>query len=635
MYISIIKQAFKLNKNPFPWEKAISAAICGGFPVLIGLLLNQVRFGLLGAIGGFTYLYVFNEPYAERAKKIFFIAIGITLSVGLGTLVAPYPLLIILIVGLIGTSATFVFGIFKIPGPAAVFFVLSFTMTTGINLKQAEIPIFIGVVFASSMFSWIVSMVGYFFNPHGPELKKIKGLYSALAEFAEVIGREDVSNIRNRTVNALKESEEILAIGYIPWKVSFLFNRLVLLNQHANKMFLEMLELQSNSKNKVPKEIIDMIRKLGAGINLRDEETLEIKKTDKELEEDYHKLLEIIYDIEAIMNIPLKYIGHSIKISKPSLRTIFIKSFNKDSIVFVNSIRYGVVLSISAIVAFEFSFTRPYWITLSCAAVMCGSTIMATFHRAIQRSVGTLIGIVLAIIILSFNPEGFMVVVVNMLLTGLIELAISRNYALAAIFITPNSILIAENSTQIHNVGYFATARITDIVVGSVIGLIGTYIIGRKSASSRLPDLMAKLLRSHARVLVFLAANNNDKNTSIIKEKLEIDFMNFKMAYNTALGEIPNNEEMLEMLWPAFYSLEHISYLLAQYCTEKEHLKLSDEELSQFILIYETIANNIEQKNSIQLRKISIINEISELCEEINRLQEALSIKSKIFQGKL
>lgn len=631
MYKNIIKQAFKLNKNPIPWEKAVSAAICGGFPVLIGLLLNQVRFGLLGAIGGFTYLYVFNEPYAQRVKKIFFIAIGITLSVGLGTLVAPYPALIILIVGLIGTIATFIFGILKIPGPAAVFFVLSFTMTTGIKINQEEIPIFIGLVFASSMFSWMVSMIGYFFNPHEPELKKVKGLYWVLAEFAEVIGNEDISNIRNRTVNALRESEEILAIGYISWKVSFMFNRLFLLNKHANKIFLEMLELHSNGKGKLPKELIEMVRKLEVGINLKDGEIINIEKPTRELDESYNKLLEIIYDIEAIMNIPLEYIGKGIEISKPSLTTRFIKAINKDSIVFINSIRYGIVLSISAIIAFNFPFTRPYWITLSCAAVMCGSTIMATFHRAIQRSVGTVIGILVAMVILSFHPEGYMIVAVNMCLTALVELSISKNYALAAVFITPNAMLIAENSTQIHNTGYFATARITDIVVGSAIGLIGTYIIGRKSASSRLPDLMAKLLRSHSRVLVFLASNSNENDTSVIKEKMEIDFMNFKMAYNTALGEIPNNEEMLEMMWPAFYSLEHISYLLTQYCMEKGQLILSDEELSQFILIYETIANDIEQKNKIQPRKISAINEISEFCEEINRFQEALSIKSIVL----
>lgn len=627
MYKNIIKQAFRLNKNPFPWNKAMNEAICAGVPIIVGLLLNQLRFGLLASIGGLTALYVFNEPYAERVKKIFFIGIGITISVGLGTLVAPYPALTILIVGLIGAIVTFIFGIFRIPGPAAIFFVLSFTMITGIKLDQSEIPIVIVAVFGGSMFSWLISMIGYFFNPHGPELKKIKGLYLALAEFAEAAGSKDISNIRNRTVNALKESEEILTIGYIPWKISFLFNRLVLLNKHANKIFLEMLSLNSNSKNKLPKELIDMIKKLPEGINLKDEEKIKIEKPNKALDEKYHKLLEIIYDIEAIMNFPLEYIGKNVEISKPSAVIKFIKTLNKDSIVFVNSIRYGIVLSISAIIAFSFSFDRPYWIILSCASVMCGSTIMATFHRAIQRSIGTIIGVNLAIIILSFKPEGFMIVLINMCLTALIELAIVKNYALAAVFITPNSMIIAENSTQIHNLGYFATSRIIDIVIGSAIALIGTYIFGRKSASSRIPDLMAKLLRSHARVVVFLTSNNIEKNTILIREKMEIDFMNFKMAYNTALGEIPNNQEMLETMWPAFYSLEHLSYVLTQYCIEKGHLNLSDEELAQLILIYETIANDIEQKNQIQPRKISIISEISELCEEINVFQEAFSIK--------
>ena len=36
---TIIKQLFKINKTPFPWQKAINAGICAGFPVLIGVLI--------------------------------------------------------------------------------------------------------------------------------------------------------------------------------------------------------------------------------------------------------------------------------------------------------------------------------------------------------------------------------------------------------------------------------------------------------------------------------------------------------------------------------------------------------------------------------------------------------------------
>lgn len=631
MDTSIIKQAFKINKNPFPWQKAINAGICAGFPVIIGILVNQLRLGLLAGIGSFSYLYVLHQPYAQRAKKIFFCAIGISLSVALGTLAAPYPVLIILIVGLIGAIVTFIFGILKIQGPSAIFFVLSFVMATGMPVNPSEVFIRTFVVLMAGIFSWIISMAGYFFNPHGPEIKTLKKLYLALAEFSEAVGDENINDVRNRTVNALREAEETLLTGYIPWKNSFLFNRLSLLNEEANKLFLEMLELHANKNTKVPKELSDMVRKLSMTIELKDGETIKIDPPSQKLDEDYNNFLEIIYDAEAIINIPLTYIGKGIKISKPSLMMKFTRACNKDSIVFINAVRYGIVLSISAIIAFSFPFTRPYWIPLSCSAVMSGSTVMATFHRAIQRSCGTIIGLMIAIIILKFQPEGFLIVIINMLLTAITELFIVKNYAVAAVFITPNALLIAEASTQIHNVTYFATARITDILIGSAIGLIGTYIIGRRSASSRLPDLIVKLIRSQARVLVRLATNNKENNsdsTKWIKEKMGINLMNLKTAYNTALGEIPHNEEMLEMMWPVFFSLEHISYLLDQYCTTKGYLSLSDEDLAQLLLVLETMATSIEQKKAIKPKRFSIIEEIPQICEEINAVQEALTMKS-------
>lgn len=628
---TIIKQLFKINKTPFPWQKAINAGICAGFPVIVGVLVNQIHLGLLAGIGSFSYLYVINEPYAQRAKKIFFAALGISLSVALGTLLAPYPILIILMVGFIGGIAIFIFGVLKIQGPSSMFFVLSFLVSTGMPINQSEVFIRFSVVFMGGLFSWLMSMKGYFLNPHGPEIKVIKKLYLTLADFSEAIGNKNINDIRNRAVNALKEAEEILLTGYIPWKNSFLFNRLSLLNEEANKLFLEMLELHVNKNKKLPKEFSDMIRKLSMAIELKDGEKINLEVYNNDFDEDYEKFLQIIYDTEAIINLPLTYIGRGIKISKTSLMRKFKRACNKDSIVFINAVRYGVVLSVSAIIAFSFHFSRPYWIPLSCAAVMSGSTVISTFHKSIQRSFGTIIGLILAIIILKIQPEGFMIAIINMLLTALTELFIVKNYAIAVMFITPNALLIAEASTQIHNVTYFATARITDILVGSAIGLIGTYIIGHRSASSRLPDLIVKLIHSQKKLLLLLSTNNKESNRDKIKdmkEKMGVDLMNLKVAYNTALGEIPRNEEMLEMMWPVFFSLEHISYLLAQYCTTKGYLSLSDQELAQLVLVLEKIAISIEQRIDIKPKKVSSIEEISQVCEEINAVQEALIMKS-------
>ena len=218
-----------------------------------------------------------------------------------------------------------------------------------------------------------------------------------------------------------------------------------------------------------------------------------------------------------------------------------------------------------------------------------------------------------------------------MILTALTELFIVKNYAIAVMFITPNALLIAETSTQIHNIAYFATARITDIVVGSLIGLIGIYIFGRRSASSRLKDLIVKLIHSQKNLLVLLSTNDkeiNNKKIKDMKEKMGVDLMNLKVAYNTALGEVPRNEEMLEMLWPVFFSLEHISYLLSKYCETKKYLNLSDEELAQLLLVLEKIAISIEQGIDIKPKKVPNIKEISQICEEFNSIQRVFYINS-------
>ena len=44
------------------------------------------------------------------------------------------------------------------------------------------------------------------------------------------------------------------------------------------------------------------------------------------------------------------------------------------------------------------------------------------------------------------------------------------------------------------------------------------------------------------------------------------------------------------------------------------------------MFVFETMATAIEQKQLVQTKKIPIMNEIPKICEEINTLQESLSL---------
>jgi len=584
--------------------------------------MNRLDLGLLGGLGSFSYLYVFKEPYAKRAKKIFFVVLGITLSVALGTLTAPYPVLIIIIVGLIGFTATFIFGVLKIPGPSAIFFILTFLASTSMTIDPKAAPLRALVVFFSGLFSWTMSMIGYLFNPHCTENKALKEIYIALADFSEL--SDNAEHARHRTVVALKELNETLLEGYIPWKNVQNFNKLSLLNDQANKLFFEMLELYHENV-KITSEVSESVRKLARGIAQKGEEHVHINILNQKKE--FNRLIRIIYETEKIIKKPLKDFKYKNKFLKHSIKVKIIQAFDKESIIFINSVRYGIVLMISAIVAYAFPFERRYWIPLTCASVMLGSTIMSTFNRAIQRTCGTFLGILIATIVFKMNPQSYMIAIITMVLTLLTELFIVKNYAIAAIFITPNALVIAEASMQLHDMSFYAITRITATFVGALIGLLGTYFLGQKSASSRLPVLMSKVIRSQGQVLAGLSYNNDNYKLKWINEKMEMDLRNFDTAYKTALGETFNNKELIEKMWAALFSIEHLGYLIYRRCLKKESLNLSNVNLEILLNALEGIAVSVEQKQIVEIKKVPIFKEAPSICREINRLQEAVFIE--------
>ena len=60
----------------------------------------------------------------------------------------------------------------------------------------------------------------------------------------------------------------------------------------------------------------------------------------------------------AIMNEQTTSVMKEIRISKPYIRMIFAEAFDKNSIVFISAIEFGVITSIAAIIAYEFNLER-------------------------------------------------------------------------------------------------------------------------------------------------------------------------------------------------------------------------------------------------------------------------------------
>lgn len=144
-----------------------------------------------------------------------------------------------------------------------------------------------------------------------------------------------------------------------------------------------------------------------------------------------------------------------------------------DFVVF-DSIVIGVFVGISLALAQLLQLDRAYWVPVSCLAVIHGASLRAVWTKKVHRLAGTGIGLLLTWGLLTLPLEQWSISLLMMVLAFVIEVLVVRHYGLAAIFITPMTIFLAEASHLGHGAPEaLLQARLFDTVLGSVVGLIG------------------------------------------------------------------------------------------------------------------------------------------------------------------
>ena len=144
-----------------------------------------------------------------------------------------------------------------------------------------------------------------------------------------------------------------------------------------------------------------------------------------------------------------------------------------DFVVF-DSVIIGLFVGLALALAQLLQLEKPYWVPVSCLAVIQGASLRAVWSRQLQRMIGTAIGLLLAWGLLLLPLEYWSIALLMMTLTFVIESTIVRHYALATVFITPLTILLAEAAVLGHgSAGALIGARFIDTVLGCLVGLAG------------------------------------------------------------------------------------------------------------------------------------------------------------------
>ncbi|ADQ16474.1 hypothetical protein Lbys_0712 [Leadbetterella byssophila DSM 17132] len=140
------------------------------------------------------------------------------------------------------------------------------------------------------------------------------------------------------------------------------------------------------------------------------------------------------------------------------------------------SIIFGIFMAISMTVAQLSQFENPYWILISCIAVMQGSNTKHVWLRGTQRIIGTLIGLGIVALISLLNPSYLFMIICIIVMQVIVEYFVVRNYAIAVVFITVLTIFLSEAGGDFE-IQKILIARMVDILIGSIIGIVGGWAL--------------------------------------------------------------------------------------------------------------------------------------------------------------
>lgn len=138
----------------------------------------------------------------------------------------------------------------------------------------------------------------------------------------------------------------------------------------------------------------------------------------------------------------------------------------------------GTTVGLSLVVAHALQLERPYWVPVSCLAVIQGASFRMVWTKQVHRVLGTTVGLGLAWVLLSTPMNVWQMSATMIALSFVIEFLVVRHYGLAIIFITPLTLFLADaGAGMAAPVNALIAARFWDIALGSSMGLLGGFFI--------------------------------------------------------------------------------------------------------------------------------------------------------------
>ncbi|HDI0318060.1 TPA: FUSC family protein [Staphylococcus aureus] len=573
-------------------------------PAIIGYLCGNFQFGLLVATGTLAHIYVFKGPSRSKLRTVIICNLAFAICMMLGTLTAKTPLVFGMTLLIVTVIPFYIFTALKIAGPSSTFFIVTFSLPINLPIAPEEalyrgFAILVGGILATMMV--LITIV---FSKNKAEEQAIQNDFKLISKLLHTYNDKSAFlQVAKTAVDSFKASDKLLITSTSSNdKLSRRFQKL-LLHTSAQGIYSELLELNAKQIRPLPDELIEMMDHIIAQLDNSDENVRYWRK-EVTVTEEFQNLFNHILKIDEMVHANEARIAYEADIRKPLYSKRIYQNLTLDSIVFRSTLRYTAIMMIAIFIALMFDFEKAYWIPLSAHTILLGTSTIHAIERGMARGLGTILGVLVLSVILLFSIPTPVAVILMGIAALFTEALVGANYAIAVVFITIQVILMNGLASQNLTIN-IAFPRVIDVAMGIVIAIIGLFVLGQRTASALLPNVMAEVVRKEATLFHYLFSENQykddvyQKNTAM---NLSVKLNNMTQVYNAANGELFSDKTLIQNYYPSLFALEEISFMLNRAMANEDRLTINEQLMGEYLATFENIAKHFELNTELEIK---------------------------------
>lgn len=498
-----IRALVKPARAQFPVTRSIRSAIAIGGPILGGVLTGHSLIGMWVAMG--TLLLSAGEKdtsYRERFRQIAVVSAAACAGFLLGLLSEVPPLVTVLTMAVVAFGCGVVSGYSSLLSVATMQAMLIAALAIGLPVSR---PYWHSALLFGAGAGLYTALLGIeaAFNRHQPDRNALRKVLDALADLAQhqADSGTDLASGRRRVLTALDEYDR-LAIGRRrhgqgPTRS---FDTAAAASRAVDQLVARLLaeDAMSDRSRAAADRLRLLAEAVGAGRSL------------DPLPDD--GTLPRVHALEAAIR------GETVGAEHPSSARRRLAPPGRELL--MTATRLAVVNGIAYAVFLMTPIPRGYWIALTVTLVM-KPDLGSVFGRAVTRSLGTIGGALIALVLGLVLPGDLLLGGALVVLAGLMPWASARSYAAKAVVMTPMVMLMINMVAVTESVPTLTGVRVVATVIGGVIVIVFGYLVW---PSARHPDIATQFGAALTALAAYARAVAGDSAAADVTDRRRVAY---------------------------------------------------------------------------------------------------------------